>query len=64
MTILNHTDDTHAALELYAIEGDLSVEQLPDGNALGCFASVTSASTASCPATSASSLTTASTISS
>ena len=39
---------------------DLDIELLADGNALGCFASASSASSTSCPATSASSFTTAS----
>ncbi|RCG30550.1 thiocillin family RiPP [Sphaerisporangium album] len=47
--------------ELYALDGDLAVEELPQGNALGSFSSATSASSASCPASSASSFTTAST---
>ena len=46
-------------LDLYATE-DLALEELPQGNALGCFSSLTSASSASCPASSAASLTTAS----
>lgn len=45
-------------LDLYATE-DLAIEELPQGNALGSFSSLTSASSASCPS-SASSLTTAS----
>ncbi len=39
---------------------DLDVETMNDGNALGCFSTAGSASSASCPATSASSFTTAS----
>uniref|UniRef100_A0AAU3GZX6 Thiocillin family RiPP n=1 Tax=Streptomyces sp. NBC_01401 TaxID=2903854 RepID=A0AAU3GZX6_9ACTN len=46
--------------DLYALEGELSVEELPQANALGSFSSATSASSASCPASSASSATTAS----
>ncbi|MCF3121193.1 MULTISPECIES: thiocillin family RiPP [Streptomyces] len=49
------------AFDLYALDGDLSVEELPQGNALGCWFSAASASTASCPATSASSVGSAST---
>jgi len=45
-------------IDLYAVE--LDVETLDGGAALDCLASATSASTASCPATSASSFTTAS----
>ena len=51
---------TANSFELYALEGDLTLEELPQGNALGCFASATSASSASCPASSASSVSTAS----
>lgn len=47
-------------LELYALEGELAIEELPQGEALGCFACATSASSASCPASSASSFSTAS----
>jgi len=39
---------------------DCEIEALTDGNALGCFACATSAGSASCPASSASSFTTAS----
>ncbi|WP_103062464.1 thiocillin family RiPP [Actinomyces qiguomingii] len=42
------------------IGDDIELETLADGSALGCFASASSASTASCPLTSASSVTTAS----
>ncbi|SDN14320.1 thiocillin family RiPP [Actinomyces ruminicola] len=42
------------------IGDDIELETLADGSALGCFACLTSGSSASCPATSASSLTTAS----
>jgi hypothetical protein len=54
---------TTTQFELYALDGDLGIEELPQGNALGCFACATSASSASCPASSASSFTTASTYS-
>ncbi|GII62078.1 hypothetical protein Skr01_21630 [Sphaerisporangium krabiense] len=47
--------------ELYALDQDLGIEELPQGDALGCFACAATASTASCPATSASSLSTSST---
>jgi hypothetical protein len=46
--------------DLYALDGELAVEELPQGNALGSFSSATSASSFSCPASSASSATTAS----
>ncbi|MER5618734.1 thiocillin family RiPP [Streptomyces sp. NPDC002215] len=46
--------------DLYALEGELSVEELPQGNALGSFSSATSAASVSCPASSASSASTAS----
>jgi len=54
---------TVARLDLYAVDGELAIEELPEGSALGCFATATSASSASCPASSASSLSTASTYS-
>ena len=38
----------------------IEIETFADGNALGCFSTATSAGTASCPATSASTLTTGS----
>jgi hypothetical protein len=47
-------------IDLFSIEDSFVHEELPEANALGCFATVTTASTASCPLTSASSLTTAS----
>jgi hypothetical protein len=47
--------------ELYAIEEDLVLEELPQANALGSFFSAASASTASCPGSSAASLGSAST---
>ncbi|MEU9005175.1 thiocillin family RiPP [Streptomyces sp. NPDC059982] len=47
--------------DLYALDGELFVEELPQGNALGSFSTATSAACASCPASSASSATTAST---
>ncbi|WP_432107528.1 thiocillin family RiPP [Streptomyces sp. AA1529] len=41
-------------LDLYIEDQDLAVEELPDGNAPGgCFACAGSASTASCPGSSA-----------
>jgi hypothetical protein len=48
--------------ELYALDGDLGIEELPQGNALGCWFSASSASTASCPGSSAASVSTASTL--
>ncbi|WP_214326798.1 thiocillin family RiPP [Nonomuraea sediminis] len=50
-------------IELYAFDDALDVEELPAGNALGCFFSSASASTASCPLSSASCVGTASTFS-
>ncbi|MDP4502359.1 thiocillin family RiPP [Nonomuraea sp. NBC_00507] len=50
-------------VELYAFDDALAIEELPEGNALGCFACAGTASSASCPASSASSFTTASTYS-
>ena len=52
---------TANSFELYALEGDLTLEELPQGNALGCWFSAASASTASCPASSAATVGTAST---
>ncbi|MEV6978351.1 thiocillin family RiPP [Kitasatospora sp. NPDC093806] len=52
---------TESLLDLYALDEALTVEELPEGNALGCFACAGSASSASCPASSASSFTSAST---
>lgn len=46
-------------IELYAVE--LTIEELPQGNALGSWFSAASASTASCPGSSAASIGTAST---
>jgi hypothetical protein len=53
-------DLSSAAFELYAIDGEMALEELPDGNALGSFSSLTSGGSFSCPASSASSLTSAS----
>jgi hypothetical protein len=52
------TNDT----ELYVVE-DLSVEELPEGSALGSWFSAASASTASCPGSSAATVGSASTFS-
>ncbi|MEU0987189.1 MULTISPECIES: thiocillin family RiPP [unclassified Streptomyces] len=54
-------DTNEAAFDLYALDGDMTVEELPQGNALGCWFTAATASTASCPATSASCVGTAST---
>lgn len=43
------------------VDDDLSVEKMPEGNALGSFFSASSASTASCPGTSAATVGSAST---
>ncbi|MFF7727397.1 thiocillin family RiPP [Streptomyces sp. NPDC008001] len=53
-------NSTDKLIDLYAMDEQLSVEELPQGNALGSFSSATSASSFSCPASSASSATTAS----
>ena len=55
-----HNENIEDDFELLAVEGELTLEALPEGDALACFASATSASSASCPASSASSFTTAS----
>lgn len=57
---MNELHDNQDLFDLYALEGDLSVEELPQGNALGSFSTATSAASLSCPASSASSATTAS----
>ncbi|WP_329102283.1 thiocillin family RiPP [Streptomyces sp. NBC_01439] len=54
-------NSTDKLIDLYAMDEELFVEELPQGNALGSFSSATSASSFSCPASSASSATTAST---
>ncbi|WP_147681445.1 thiocillin family RiPP [Actinomyces ruminicola] len=46
------------SIELLGQEIDQDVESLPEGNALGTTSSLGSASTSSCPATSASTLST------
>ncbi|MDO4900392.1 thiocillin family RiPP [Actinomyces sp.] len=47
-------------IDLLAQDIDQDVESLPEGNALGSWASASSASSTSCPLSSASSVTTAS----
>jgi hypothetical protein len=42
-------DMTEDTFDLYALDGELAVEELPPGNALGCWFSASSSSTASCP---------------
>ncbi|RCG30551.1 thiocillin family RiPP [Sphaerisporangium album] len=37
--------------ELYALDGDFAVEELPQGNALGTLSSTTTAACAACPST-------------
>ncbi|MYT15716.1 hypothetical protein YWIDRAFT_05194 [Streptomyces sp. SceaMP-e96] len=44
---------TENTFDLYALDGELSIEELPQGNALGCWFSAASASTASCPSSAA-----------
>lgn len=60
--------NTGPELDLYMTAEDLTMEdlpmeELPEGNALGSFSTSTSASTASCPGSSAASLSTASCVS-
>lgn len=50
------------AIDLVAIDDDFGLETMPEGTSLGSFSSATTASSASCPATSASSFTTASSL--
>ncbi|MCF4139613.1 thiocillin family RiPP [Streptomyces sp. Tue 6430] len=57
---MNEQHSDAYAFDLYALDGELSVEELPQGNALGSFSTATSAACASCPVSSASSATTAS----
>jgi len=50
-------------LELYALDEDLAIEQLPEDSALAnCRFSASSASTASCPGSTAATVGTASTV--
>jgi hypothetical protein len=51
-----------AEIELFAAEYSFMVEELPEGQALGVFFSAATASTASCPASSAACLGSASTL--
>ncbi|MDP4502358.1 thiocillin family RiPP [Nonomuraea sp. NBC_00507] len=48
-------------IELYAFDDGFAIEELPEGNALGSWFCASSASTASCPGSSAASVSTAST---
>jgi hypothetical protein len=55
-----------SVLELYAVDGGFTLEELPQGDALaaaGCWFTASSASTASCPGTSAACVGSASTFS-
>jgi hypothetical protein len=52
---------TVARLDLYAVDGELAIEELPEGSALGSWFCASSASTASCPGSSAATVGTAST---
>ncbi|WNM29189.1 thiocillin family RiPP [Streptomyces sp. Li-HN-5-11] len=54
-------DTNEDVFDLYALDSELSIEELPQGNALGCWFSAASASSASCPASSASCVGSAST---
>lgn len=56
-----HDFDDHE-FDLHAIDfpdNEMAVEQLPEGNALGTFSTASSATTASCPISSAGSIMTA-----
>ncbi|WP_331452443.1 thiocillin family RiPP [Streptomyces sp. SS162] len=57
---MNEQNGNQDLFDLYALDGELAVEELPQGNALGSFSTATSAACASCPVSSASSATTAS----
>ncbi|NUR91565.1 MAG: thiocillin family RiPP [Nonomuraea sp.] len=52
---------TAEPIELYAFDDGFDIEELPAGNALGSWFCASSASTASCPGSSAASLGSAST---
>ncbi|WP_030059256.1 MULTISPECIES: thiocillin family RiPP [Streptomyces] len=52
---------TDSQFDLYVLEGELALEELPQGNALGSWFSAASASTASCPGSSAATVGSAST---
>ncbi|QWF82041.1 thiocillin family RiPP [Amycolatopsis sp. CA-230715] len=56
----NTVSVVRAEIDLYALDGELGVEPLPEGSALGSFSTLTSALTMSCPGSSASSVTSAS----
>lgn len=53
---------TVARLDLYAVDGELAIEELPEGSALGSWFCASSASTASCPGSTAATVGTASTV--
>lgn len=55
---MENTPEVPSDIDLVA--EDFAVETFADGNALGCFSTASSAGSASCPASSASSFTTAS----
>lgn len=50
------------SIDFEVIDTDLTMEDLPDGSALGCWFCASSGSTASCPGSSAASVGTASTL--
>ncbi|MFI6499654.1 thiocillin family RiPP [Nonomuraea typhae] len=52
-----------AQLELYAVDGELAIEELPQGDALSSFFTAGTASTASCPGSTAATASTSSTLS-
>ncbi|MFD8492792.1 thiocillin family RiPP [Amycolatopsis sp. NPDC059657] len=54
---MSHTN----VIDLYALDGALAIEELPEGNALGCWFTAASGSTASCPGSSAATVGTSST---
>jgi hypothetical protein len=47
--------------DLYAVAGELAIEELPEGNALGSWFTAATGSTASCPGSSAATVGTSST---
>ncbi|QWF82039.1 thiocillin family RiPP [Amycolatopsis sp. CA-230715] len=48
-------------IDLYVLDEELAIEELPEGNALGSWFCAASASTASCPGSSAATVGTSST---
>ncbi|MFD8492790.1 thiocillin family RiPP [Amycolatopsis sp. NPDC059657] len=58
--MLNTSSIVRSEIDLYVLDGELGLESLPEGSALSSFSSLTSALSMSCPGSSASSVTSAS----